>query len=290
MDGNGISNNIKIIPHIKNNSKQESDTEHYWFYNYIFPNSNKKDDDDYADVETYIKYFEERYKKYKIGQIDKQLSISHIAKKYMVGRTHEELSNYFKHANDVIDFNNLSQIVTFPRSKFLNIVFETYKNDADIVRQFSADFPRQDIYINNNKCNSIDELFLKLSIHNKTIRIDNMTSSIMMLILVFLCQSSFYISFRHIHDLLVRMKTNFVERYNVDLSEGDNQILDYHLTDTLKREKIDIIINENMLCCSFLANYKIIDITRERTITNIMAETIFDIDNDECIIIYETIV
>lgn len=102
------------------------------------------------------------------------------------------------HKTKTYKFNSF--IVSFNIQKFLHDIAKSYKNKFAIFEQFTKDFPRCEIFIDNTKVNSIDYLFYVLSANNKKINIYGMDITYMFLILLLCCQSSFFISFYYLHN------------------------------------------------------------------------------------------
>lgn len=64
---------------------------------------------------------------------------------------------------------NIEYIYFFSFEKYIIDIWRSYKSQLDIYNQFSVDFNRQNIYINNGKCNTIDDfskIISKIKIHS----------------------------------------------------------------------------------------------------------------------------
>jgi hypothetical protein len=119
------------------------------------------------------------------------------------------------------------------------------------------------------------------------------TISLIMLCSVFICQSSFYRSFVHLHNKLTRMKCISNQPHDLDhsiISVNDETDLknNIYLSDYSERSRVDFTITKDQFKCALSTAYKIIDITDENILFKINSETLFDIDNDICLIAYQT--
>lgn len=272
--------NINEIKHFEYKNTAITDS----IYNYLFGKKKEKTEMDYN------KYFEAKYEKIKKDKINKQLEMSKILNKYTDKNNIDEINKYFE--NDILDISNLNDIVSIPRKEFVNMVFTSYKKDTDIIKQFLIDFPRQEIYINNKRCSCVNSFLLQISKYNENIEIDNFKTSKLMFIIAMLCQSSFYTSYYEIHSKLIKMKTNIIDRYNIEWAKN-NKIINSNMNniyvlDGNKRNSINILIDENTLRINFTATFKLMDIETEIILAYITSETIFDRNNEECLILYES--
>ena len=236
----------------------------------------------------YYKYFEQHLN---IQKLEKFLKIIKISKSENRFRRkflkNEIIERYYDSETDinmnfdVVDLNNMNNIIHIPTHSFIQQILESYTDDSAIVKQMLVDFPRQDIYINDQQIHTIDNLMMCLSPYNREIIIDNKNRykiSSMMLSMCFVCQSSFFVSFIHIFRKISQMKLIYE-------NETRNNL---HLTDTIGKKKIQINIKENELSCVFIGSYKIINIQDNTTLYNIRTETIFDINSDLCLVVNET--
>lgn len=247
----------------------------------------------------YSKYFEEYVRNIRIEKFANLLNISRSADKlkklFLNGRGQiphlyeqdvDVTNNY-----DITKKENIDTIISISRQNFVNLVLETYPDDDAIVKQFLLDLPRQDVYLNGHKIKTIDNLFMGLSMHNKLIYLDQATPksrphiSTMMMALLLICQSSFFVSFLHLHNKVGKMKSIL----DGDVQYKNDQRHNVHVADLKERDRIDISVTAETFSCSFGASYRILDITEDRTLFKVQTETLFDINSDTCLIVYEAI-
>ena len=262
----------------------------------------------------YSKYFEENVKLLKIQKVIEILSTSEsydrLVKKFV---KNGDLNEYYE--NDTIDFvepsriaslgckhdtidfvepsriasdnynilkhKNLNNIVSITNEKFINLLLESYHSDNNIVEQCLLDITREDIIINNVLVNTIDQLFLILSRYNKEVNVcsNRHNISLMLLCILIICQSSFYVSFVHIHNKIKQIKHNYPD---------DDTIKNLELIDGKERKKIIFNISCNTLRCELIGTYRIIDIESTETKYNILARLLYDYYNDTALIVNET--
>lgn len=285
-------NNTKLIPKI------EPINFSYYSYltSYLFSYDNIKPEYSYDGTE-YKEYFEIEYRKLMINQLKEQLNISPSIKRFNDKFLSRKNLSYYHNIKDDIDNNynidipeNLNNIIHFKQIEFIYNIYETYVTNEDIVKQFTLDFPRHKVFVNNKQYILIDELFNILSKYNRKIDVtDKLNTTTFMLSLLLICQSSFYMSFIHIHNKINKMKENYILNAKLDLYDTDNiPLLNYHVTDTKKVNEIHLTIDDFRLCCTFIASYKVMNVSTEKIIYQIKAETIFDLNFDECLIVYES--
>lgn len=92
-------------------------------------------------------------------------------------------------------------IVSMNTNTFIENMVEVYGDDAKILQQFSVDFNRLDIYIDDIKYNKIDvaiQRLARLKIRNNGI-LKRYKKSLMMFLMMMCCQSSFYYSYLFLH-------------------------------------------------------------------------------------------
>lgn len=302
-----------ILNHIQLNPEIEP-TLYSYLYSYIFGDTIESDpeavdrqkvveeqlhksfignDDD--DGSMYEKYFDEEYRKFRIEQLRKQLEISPSAKRFGEKFLNQTEFTYYFEKQDDIDNNydmsnpdNISNIVSFQRDDFINIIYETYPSGEDIVKQFVLDFPRQKVWVNGKLYKDINDLFFTLSKHNRKINTSARETTTLMLSLLLMCQSSFYMSFAHIHHKVAKMKEKLLSdsKTYIDKIDEDPR-MDYFVTDMRSMDSVHLTINEKRMCCTFSASYRIVNVSKDKTIYQIDSETVFDMDYDECLIIYE---
>ncbi len=238
----------------------------------------------------YYKYFEQHINFLKLEKFLKLISITksynRIREKFIKNEIIERYydSEYdINNNNDVIDHENMNNIIHIPTNNFLHQILESYTDDSSIVKQMLVDFPRQNVFINDQQIYGIESLMMSLSPYNREIIIENKNRykiSTMMLSMCFICQTSFFVSFVHNFNKIAKMKQIYYNK--------SDQRHNLHLTDTKGRKKIKIYIDDNKLSCVFIGSYKIINIETNTTLYNISTETIFDINSDVCLVVNET--
>lgn len=300
----------------------------------------------------YSRFFARHIKHVQCEKIIKLMDISKSPQKLKNRYVSEQnnIVDYFDQKEDILNNydvtrrENINKITSMYGRDFLVEVLGTYRTEESILKQFLADFPRQDIFLNGSQILSIDELFVKLGPFNKMINLNTIigadinqymeryektsigaillesnnlgddldktahsrmvfkankdaTISLIMLSIVFICQSSFYQSFAHLHNKITRMKnvlnTPLVPRDSnpceIDLNSHEidpkNNI---YLSDHSERCRADFTITKDHFKCALSAAYKIIDVTDENILFKVNSETLFDIDNDLCLITYHT--
>jgi hypothetical protein len=126
----------------------------------------------------------------------------------------------------------------------------------------------------------IDVLTDLLKVYNRNINIEfnskKFTTSLLALLLI--CQSSFFVSFVHLHNKMQKMKDNIS-----DMKDSRHNLHVVHNN----KNNINIIITHDTFLCSFDAFYKIIDTSTNETVYNVNAETLFDLDSDISLIVYK---
>lgn len=302
-----ILNNIKLI-----DAMVPSLSSH--IYSRLFLEDADNDNDKNNKIENtenvdYAKYFEENCRNMKLETFLQLISISKSEKRFMDKFLHDDnIDRYYNQTDDIssnYDISNpenLNNVVSVSKQNFMDVITETYSNDEMIMRQFLADFPRQDVFINGKRFDNMDKLFLELSICNAEIDIDNKHRkklSKMMLCFLLICQSSFYISFLHVYNKIAKLRSILNIKYGI----SDNDKTSYrpdqvdklpdsrynlHIADHKERNVIDIKISPDNLKCSLMGCYRIVDLDTTNTLYLIRSETLFDINNDTCLIIYET--
>ena len=250
-----------------------------------------------SDNTEYKEYFETEYRKLMINQLKEQLNISPSIKRFNEKFLNRTDMSYYHNIKDDLENNynidvpkNLNNIINFKQSEFIDNIYETYNTNEDIVKQMTLDFPRHKIYVNNKQCISIDELFTILSKYNRPIDITSeRRTTTFMLSLLLICQSSFFMSFIHIYNKINKMKEKYILNSELDIYDTDNiPVLNYNIIDTKQVNEIHLTIDDFRLCCTFIASYKVMNVSTEKIIYQIKAETIFDLNFDECLIVYES--
>lgn len=245
----------------------------------------------------YGKYFEDYVRNSRIKKFSKLINISKSAEKlrniFLTGRgmipqlyeqEYDVANNY-----DVTKKYMIDSIVSISKEKFMNLCLETYLDDDAILKQFIVDYPREDVFLNGKRIKTIDELFIDLSRSNRMIQLEPATRnkrnqiSTMIFALLLMCQSSFYVSFLHLHNKVNKMKMTLEQ----DPSLKNDKKYNIHVTDLKERNQIHLYVSENTFSCSFEAKYKIIDISEDRTLYKVDTETLFDLNSDLCLVVYE---
>lgn len=254
----------------------------------------------------YSKYFEPYVRNVRIDKFSNLLNISKSAEKLktiffngvgQIAHFHDQ-STDITNNYDVTKKENIDTIISISRQNFLNLILEVYPNDDAIIKQFLVDFPRQDVFLNGRQIFQIDNLLMELSTYNKMINLDNFIEikpkpdtklfgskshiSTMMLTLAMICQSSFYVSFFHLHDKITKLKSTL----DLDAKMENDYRYNVHVTDFKERNQIRVNTTKNSFSCAIEASYKIMDIVEEKTLYKITTETLFDLDSDTCIIVY----
>jgi len=171
-------------------------------------------------------------------------------------------------------YNEIDKPYTLLTSLYIDELFNSYKNFDDIVRQMTCDFPREKIYLNNVNYTNISIFINEIMKYNRDIK-NNL--NVLSLSISLICQSSFFNSYSYLVNNLFSQISN-------------NKILsNYNVADDNKHKYIYFTINENEFKCVLVVFYKIIDIDTEHIIYRIKSETIFDIDNENCVFVYEKI-
>jgi len=125
---------------------------------------------------------------------------------------------------------------------------------------------------NNNLTNNNDLANNNLLINNKSKKIIEI--NILIIILVLICQSSFYMSFNHLHEKIKLMHEN-------------NENNDIFVTDSKEKNLIFIKISDNDAQFTFYGKYRIIDITTNTALYFVDSEIIIDMYKDSGLIVYK---
>jgi hypothetical protein len=270
---NSLKDEINMIDFIDNNNideiKNYSDDSilYYLFkrfiYDYIFYDSETNKLINNSDKNDKVK---ERFTKY-------------ISKLSDIELINNELDNIDFENNFIKLFNKKHK---FSRKEFLHIISETYENDVDYIKQFTLDFPRQVVFINNKLIKSSTELFYILSKYNRIIDLDGNKYYTMNLVLLLICQTTFYLSYLKIFNHLNKIKQKELTKNNdhyQHMHVSHNGDINDHQNDCIK-----IYIDHNILEGFFLTKYNIIDIEHEKTIYEIHSQITFSINNEYCFI------
>ena len=205
----------------------------------------------------------------------------------IIDQTTDISTNY-----DISEKTNANTIVSIPKKTFLELSLETYPNDTAIIRQYLLDIPRQDVYINGFHIENIDNVISILGKFNKDVKINvkgRETISILMLTLALTCQSSFFMSFVHLHNKCVKMHDGISNDPEFNKNDNIDPRLNMHVCDSKDKNVISIHVTENSYKCSFGARYKVINVTTSEMMYEVNTEILLDLDNDNGLIVYETI-
>lgn len=243
----------------------------------------------------YKRYFEEYIQVVKLEKFLSLLSISESYEKYknrfvdndmMSAKIVLDQETDINNKYDVSKKSDIDTIVSISRQNFLELALETYPDDSAIIRQYLSDLPRQNVLINNVRINDIEHMLSVLGRFNREIKIDiknRKTISTTMLAIAFVCQSSFFMSFMHFHNKCNMMRC-IIES---DPLLKDDPRCHMYASDLKEKNMISIMITQNKLRCSFIARYRIVDVTRDKTIHIVKSETLIDVDDDTGLIVYE---
>lgn len=194
---------------------------------------------------------------------------------------YDMMSNY-----DMMNEMNVNCIVKGMSRNFMDILIDTYPDDEKIVKQFMLDFPRNTVSVNNQQVDSVDKFVEMLTPFNRNHVMFNEDGNrkrvlgIIPFIMSFVCQSSFYPSYIHLFNKLQKMK---------DTNSWNNGLNNIHLTDTKERNTIEINVTEDKIQCALIACFQLIDVgLEENVLYSIKAETLFDSDMDNYLIVYKT--
>ncbi|VBB18562.1 hypothetical protein YASMINEVIRUS_1025 [Yasminevirus sp. GU-2018] len=242
----------------------------------------------------YRKYFEEYDRVFKLENVLSLISFSSSPERYIttfikgdgVKNMSDQINDVEKNY-DISRRENIDAVITISKQNFLDLSLETYPDDEAIVKQFLADLPRNDLYINGAHITNIDKLILSIGAYNRELMVktkNRKTMSTVMLAIAFVCQSSFFLSFLHLHSKCEKMHSVVDQSSTATTDVRRN----YHVSDMREREKISITVGFDKFQCSFLAKYRVVDVTTEKTVYIVKTEILIDMNNDTGVIIYET--
>lgn len=149
----------------------------------------------------------------------------------------------------------------FDIKNYIDDIYESYKSTTKIENQFCVDFPREDVYINNYKVNSINE-FVSMLNEIKTYNYHGYDIKILLIMLC--CQSSFYLTFVLVSNMYNSPKDH---RFVVSRKQYEKE---YNTKIYIKQYKNDINI-----CLKTYLN--VIDVRHADIINIISTEISFDI-------------
>jgi hypothetical protein len=271
----------------------------------LFHNDETSDQKQHEKHKIYMKYFEEYINAIKLDRILALLTISQESTRYKqrficnnerlvsditINQQTDMIEKY-----DVSIKANIDTILIVSKQTFLEQSLETYSDDTSIVTQYLSDLPRQNVIINNihikegkNGISAVEHMLSILSKFNREIKLDTdiknrKTISTTLLAIAFVCQTSFYMSFIHLHDKCSKMRASM----EADPSLKDDPRLNMYALDLKEKDTVSISISHNMFKCSFMARYRIVDISTEKIIHIVRTETIIDMDKDIGVIVYE---
>jgi hypothetical protein len=180
--------------------------------------------------------------------------------------------------HDLSKRSNLNGIIMFELYEYLDAIIKTYDSEEKIIRQILVDLPRQDVYVNDMKINSVEQMLNDNRIFNRDIYFGyarHNTINILLLMMIMSCQSSFGTAFEFLSQKTMKYK---IEKNN-----------DMVLVDSNKRSVIRIHINNNDFKCSFEKKHRIIDTSTGNILHMINVETIIDITQYYGIVVYEQV-
>lgn len=178
--------------------------------------------------------------------------------------------------NKIKDNISKYNIIIFSHEYFLDSIMKTYRDNGEIIKQFLLDFDREYVVINNKIIRSLDDFFLLVSEYNKKIELNNKNITILTLIMLLACQTSFYLSFKYLFDKIEDLKNNNIYSESI------------HLTDRRKKNMIRFIISENIFKCEIVGFYQVLDISSLEVLHKITTRTLYDNTINNCLLVIET--
>jgi hypothetical protein len=179
-------------------------------------------------------------------------------------------------------------IVTMDRKEFINAMLESYKDEVDMLRQFATDFKRLSIYINDIKCDDIDEFMRKLlATKARVIETDKGSSdeekltdikgkngkcmSMLMFTILICCQSSFFFPFLFIHQ-------NYTKFEDIEPSNNKDN-----------GKEIRLYISEDNINhrIQLTAYFDIINIKKEEHLYRAKTQTDIEMGSDMVVLIFD---
>jgi hypothetical protein len=187
---------------------------------------------------------------------------------------------------NVLNRINQNNIIKGKSQRFMEILVETYSDDEKIMKQFLLDFPRNTVYVNGKMIQTVDDFFEVITPFNREYVMYNENGDRKRVIatipyaMTFVCQSSFYPSFIHLFNKLQKLR---------ELEPDTDDLNNVHFTNTNERNVIEINVTQEKIQCALIAGFKLIDIQNEENVLyGVKAETIFDTDMDDYLIVYKT--
>ena len=239
----------------------------------------------------YAKYFISYEKKKLYDNIKRLLSIS-LAEEKMLNKFIKPDGSMPKYYNqeydiktnyDVSKKENLIFMTSMPRLELIKDMLDTYHTDDSMLRQFSVDFPRLGVYINKIKHTNIDMFFAEISKYNRDFQINlekRKNISLFMLCVTLVCQSAYYLQYMHIFNKVAYMK----EVYKNNPFDSRHIL---HVADYKKQNIIELYISDSFFKCSLVATHSIMNIDTVKPLYNYQSETLIDMNNDLCLIVYD---
>jgi len=224
-----------------------------------------------------------------IDNIDKSDKVDHVSK-FVDQIVDQKTDLSIKY--DISDKNNANTIISISKQNFLELSLETYPDDVSIIRQCLLDLPRQDVYINGTFITDIDQMLHLLGDFNKELKINTKgrnTISTTMLAIALICQSSFFMSFLHLHNKCTKMHSSITENIAEDPKcIKENEIrLNTHVCDMNERHVVTFYISHDSFKCSFSAKYRVVDVLAVETLYAVKTEILIDIFTDTGLIVYD---
>jgi hypothetical protein len=184
---------------------------------------------------------------------------------------------------DISKKENLIFMTSMPRVELIKDILDTYQTDDAMLRQFSVDFPRLGVYINKTKYTNIDMFFDEISKYNRDFQINldkRKNISLFMLCVALICQSAYYLQYMHIFNKVAYMK----EVYKNNSFDSRHLL---HVADYKKQNIVELHISDTFFKCSLVATHSIMNIDTVVPLYNYQSETLIDMDNDLCLIVYD---
>jgi hypothetical protein len=185
--------------------------------------------------------------------------------------------------NNIILEDNFNMNIKFKSKEFIDIIYETYPTESDIIKQFSLDFPRQTITINNILIDTPKKFFDYIAPINELLKINDIETNTILFIMLLICQSTFYLAFLNLHKKLNNIKENnkIYKHYELIYIGNKKDIIN---------DCINIDINEQkIITAQFKSKYRIFDIKNNKIIFDIKSIINYSSNNDICSITYNTI-
>lgn len=197
---------------------------------------------------------------------------------------------------------DITYVVNVDNEMFINDIIKNsgYDMDIDIYRQSLADFPRQNVMMNSNKINSYDEFVQKLCTNTNTNTntkhtLNNKNMSFNLLAIMLICQTSFYMPYRLIHDKLESTKLEIMSKLiSFDQSLTDNR-LNYFVMNASEYNTINIINNNdnddnnnntNKFGAIISSHFRITDVNNEMDIYSIESDYYYNHGEKQGVIVY----